>query len=190
MDTPDRMPPISNSEMTVEQREAIADFQQTRDTQEFHGPFVALLRSPELLCKTQRVGEYLRYRSALSPHLSELAILLTARHWHQRYEWGIHAPIAVKAGISDQIIRAVAAGQRPTQMATDQAVLHDFCVELLRNQNVCDTTYEAAVKHFSERGIIDLVGILGYYSLLAMVMNTTRTALPDSMSGTLQPFPR
>ena len=189
MNPTDRMPPLSDAEMTAEQREAIADFKQTRGTLEFHGPFVPLLRSPELLRNAQRVGEYLRYRSALPQHLRELAILVTARHWYQRYEWGIHAPIAAEAGVSGAIIAAVADGRRPAEMASDQATLHDFCVELLRNQSVSDPTYKAAVRHFTEHGVVDLVGILGYYSLLAMVMNTARTALPETMSPSLQPLP-
>ena len=189
MNPTDRMPPISDIEMTAEQRDAVADFQRTRNTLKFHGPFVPLLRSPELLSKTQQVGEYLRYRSALPPHLSEMAILITAQHWRQRYEWGLHAPIAAKVGVSEGIITAVAQGRRPAGMAANQTALHDFCVELLRTQSVSDPTYEATVEHFTERGVVDLVGILGYYSLLAMVMNTTRTALPESMVQALEPFP-
>ena len=185
----DRMPPIPDAEMSAAQTAAVADFKQTRNTTTFEGPFVPLLRSPELLRRTQRMGEHLRYHSALPRHLSEMAILIVARHWCQRFEWGVHAADAAKAGLAPGVIAAIAEGRRPAGMADDETALYDFCQELLRNQCVSDTTYARAVALFEERGVIDLVGILGYYSLLAMVMNTVRTPLPDGMEPTLKRFP-
>ena len=189
MDTQDRMPPIPDAEMTEAQTAAVADFKQTRNTNRFSGPFVPLLRSPELLTRAQRLGEYLRFHSALPPRLSELVILITARHWSQQYEWTIHSAIARKAGLAPGVIDAVAEGRRPIEMADDEAALHDFCLELLRNQGVSDATYARAVDLFEEKGVIDTIGILGYYSLLAMVMNTARTPMREGMESALASFP-
>ena len=189
METQDRMPPIPDTEMTAEQTAAVADFKQTRNTDRVSGPFVPLLRSPELLSRVHRVGEYVRYRSALPPRLSELAILITARHWCQGYEWNIHSVIAAQAGLDAAIIAAIAQGRRPPEMADDEAALYDFCLELLRNQSVSDPTYEQVVALFDQKGVIDLVGIVGYYSLLAMVMNTACTPLREGMEPALRPFP-
>ncbi len=189
MDTQDRMPPIPDTEMTAAQTAAVADFKQTRKTNRFGGPFVPLLRSPELLTRAQRVGDYLRFHSALPPRLSELVILIAARHWSQQYEWTIHSAIAREAGLAAAVIDAVAEGRRPIEMADDEAALHDFCLELLRNQCVSDATYARAVGLFDEKGVIDTVGLLGYYSLLAMVMNTARTPMGEGMESTLARFP-
>ena len=189
MDTQDRMPPIPDSKMTEAQTAAVAEFKRTRHTDRFNGPFVPLLRSPELLRRTQQVGEYLRFHSALPPRLSEMAILVAARHWCQQYEWTIHSAIAREAGLARAVIEAIAEGRRPPGMADDEAALCDFCLELLRNQSVSDPTYEQAVALFGQKGVIDLVGILGYYSLLAMVMNTARTPLSEGMESPLRAFP-
>lgn len=144
-----------------------------------YGPFVPLLRSPELMLHAQRMGEYLRYRSALGPRLSELAILVTARQWDQQVEWAIHAPIAAQVGIPSAVIAAIAARQRSGDMLVDEAVVHDFCRELHETRAVSDRVYADALALFGEQGVVDLVGINGYYAFLAMVMNTARTAVPQ-----------
>ena len=180
MNTVDRMPPIPDAEMTTAQRGAVADFKETRHTTDFSGPFISLLRSPELLRRLQRVGQYLRYESALPPRLSEFAILITARHWRQEYEWGIHSTIASEVGLDTAIIKAIAEGQRPSEMANDEEVLYDFCLELLQDQRTSDATYTRTVDLFEEKGVVDTIAILGYYSLLAMLMNTAGTSPSDS----------
>jgi 4-carboxymuconolactone decarboxylase len=185
----DRMPPIPDTDMTAEQRQAVADYASTRNTNVFEGPFVPLLRSPQLLDRVQRVGEYLRYRNALPRRLSEMAILTAARHWSQQFEWNIHAADAATAGLDAVVIDAIAEGRRPSTLDDDEATVYDFCQELLHNQSVSDTTYDRAVALCGEPGVIDLVGILGYYSLLAMVMNTARTPIRDDMTRRLAPFP-
>ena len=189
MDTQDRMPPIPEADLTEAQAAAVADFKQTRNTRHVRGPFVPLLRSPELLRRAQRVGEYLRFHSALPPRLSEMVILLAARHWCQQYEWAIHSAIAGEAGLAAEVIDAIADARRPVDMADDEAALHDFCLELLHHQGVSDATYARTVAIVDERGVIDTIGILGYYSLLAMVMNTARTPLREGMVPALQPLP-
>ncbi|MES2150802.1 MAG: carboxymuconolactone decarboxylase family protein [Pseudomonadota bacterium] len=147
------------------------------------GPFVPLLRSPELMECAQRMGEYLRYRSAIGTRLSELAILVTARHWNQQVEWAIHAPIATQCGIAAQVIDAIAHHQRPLGMAEDEAAIHDFCLELQRDKRVSDATYGRALALFGEQGVVDLMGITGYYTFLAMVMNAAQTSVEGSDPG-------
>lgn len=153
-----------------------------------YGPFVPLIRSPELMEAAQRMGAYLRYRSAIGTRLSELAILVTARQWDQPVEWAIHAPIAREAGIDAALIEAVAQRRRPDGMREEEAVVYDFCIELHQHKRVSDATYAAALRHFGEQGVVDLMGLNGYYTFLAMVMNAAQTAVPAS-AGRLDQLP-
>lgn len=150
-----------------------------------YGPFVPLIRSPELMAAAQRMGEYLRYRSGIGTRLSELAILVTARQWNQQVEWAIHAPIAQEHGVAPQIVAAIARRERPSFVAADEALVHDFCIELHQTQRVCDATYDAALAQFGPHGVVDLIGINGYYTFLAMVMNAAQTAVPASPAAPL-----
>ena len=173
----DRLGPIAPGAMTRAQRaaaQAIIDGPRGA----LYGPFVPLLRSPELMETAQRMGEYLRYRSAIGVRLSELAILVTARQWNQQVEWAIHAPIAAQAGIPNSVINAIALRQRSADMLVDEAVVHDFCVELHEAKSVSDRVYADALALLGEQGVVDLMGVNGYYTFLAMVMNTARTAVP------------
>jgi 4-carboxymuconolactone decarboxylase len=126
----------------------------------------------------QRMGEYLRYRCPLVGRLSELAILLVAREWTQDYEFGVHAKHGQAAGLSEETIAAVREARRPETLAADEQIVWDFVTELLRTRRVSDATYTKAVGQFGEQGCVDLAGICGYYSLLAMVMNVARAAPP------------
>ena len=174
----ERLGPIAPGAMTPAQRaaaQAIIDGPRGA----LYGPFVPLLRSPELMEHAQRMGEYLRYRSAIGVRLSELAILVTARQWNQQVEWAIHAPIAAQVGIPESVINAIALRQRPADMLVDEAVVHDFCVELHEAKSVSDRVYADALALFGEQGVVDLMGVNGYYSFLAMVMNTARTAMTE-----------
>ena len=128
----------------------------------------------------QRMGEYLRYRNKLDLRLSELAILLTAREWSQQVEWAIHAPIALQQGVQEETVEAVRQGRLPGAMREDEATVYRFCTELHRNRSVCDVTWHEAVGQFGEDGVMDLIGITGYYTFLSMVMNSARTAVPPS----------
>ncbi len=182
----DRMPAQPPESLTPAQREAAAELASGPRGAVF-GPFVPLLRSPGLLSPLQKTGEYLRYRSALPPRLSEFAILVVARRWSQQYEWHIHEPIAERAGVPRGHIRAVAEGRRPDAMAPDEAAVHDFLQELQANRGVSDETYARVLEHFGERGVVDLCGLCGYYTLLAMVMNVARTPLPEGVAPPLAP---
>jgi len=185
----ERMPPIPPERMTDAQKKAAEEFRAARNA-DVGGPFAPLLRSPEVMNRARAMGDYLRFKSVLPPRLSEFAILITARQWTQNYEWDAHSRIAQQAGLSADILKALADGRRPDRMADDEEILYAFCTELQRNQSVSDTTYERAVAKFGEQGVIDMVGISGYYTLLAMVLNTARTPVPAGRAPALAPFPR
>jgi 4-carboxymuconolactone decarboxylase len=184
---PDRLPPIPAAQMTPAQREAVDAFRTARGV-EVTGPFHPLLRSPELMTRTRAMGDYLRYKSSLPPRLSEFVILMTARAWTQQYEWNAHYPIAIKAGLKPEIAGAIAEGRRPAQMAEDESALYDLCQELHRDQSISDATYARAVKTFGEQGVVDALGISGYYTMLAMVLNTARTPAANNGSPVLRPL--
>jgi 4-carboxymuconolactone decarboxylase len=175
----DRLPPIPEALWSDEQRRnALEIINGPRGA--LISPFVPLLRSPELMMHAQRMGEFLRYRSAIGLRLSELAILVTARHWNQPVEWAIHAPIALREGIAAQAIEALHAGQAPVGLKDDEQLVHDFCFELHRTQAISDATWQRAIAEFGERATVDLLGINGYYAFLAMVMNAARTPVPTA----------
>ena len=160
--------------LTPEQQRAVEEFKTLRGVEPF-GPFIDLLPSPELMTRVAALGEYLRYRSALSPRLSEFAILVTAAQWQQQFEWDIHALIALKAGIPQAVMDAIWAGITPAKLDADLRVLYDLCTELHRDRHVNAATHERAVKTLGEQGTIDAIGICGYYALLAMVLNSQQT---------------
>ncbi len=189
MSPSDRMPDIPVDRLTDAQKAAAAAFRTARGVPVF-GPFVPLLRSPELMTNASTMGLHLRYRSVLPLHLSELAILITAREWTQQLEWHIHAPIAVEAGLDPDIVAAIREGRRPDTMGSAEALVHAFSTELHRNKAVSDTTYARVVEAFGEQGAVELAGINGYYTLLAMSMNVARTALPDGAQPPLPPLIR
>ena len=173
----DRLPPLPLTQLDAQQRvaaQAIIDGPRGA----LYGPFVPLIRSPELMETAQRMGEYLRYRSAIGTRLSELAILVTARQWDQQVEWAIHAPLAVQNGIAQTAVDAIAARRIPLALKEDEQAVHDFCIELQQNKRVSDATYARALALFGEHGVVDLMGINGYYTFLAMVMNGAQTAVP------------
>ncbi len=171
------MPPLPDSDLTEAQaaaKAAIIDGPRGR----FEGPFVPLLRSPDLMGRLEKVGEYLRFGSRLSARIREFAILIVAQSFHEQTEWGIHKPIALKAGLRAPIIDAIAEGRRPTDLHPDEQATWDFLHELQNNRKVSDITYNEAKHHFGEDGIIDLTSLCGYYTLLAYVMNVAQTPPP------------
>jgi 4-carboxymuconolactone decarboxylase len=168
-----RLPTIPPDQYTAEQKKAAEDFLAARKVPVF-GPFEPMMHSPQVMSIARTTGDYLRYHSAIGNTFSELVILITAREWSQDYEWFVHQPIAVKAGISKEIADAIADGRRPTAMSADEEIVYDFTVELLRNKRVSDATFSRAEQRFSKKGVVDMVGIAGYYTSLAMQLNTAR----------------
>ena len=185
----DRLPRIPAEKLTDAQEKAAREFLVERK-QEVFGPFVPLSRSPQLMLTAARMGMYLRFGNSLPRAVSEFAILLQSRRWTQQYEWYVHAADAKTAGLSDAIIQAVAAGRRPDNMTDEQEIVYEFSNELNEFHSVTDRTYARAVAKFGEQGMMDLVGVNGYYSFISMVLNTARTPLPPGNAPALTPFPK
>ncbi|MEW6687834.1 MAG: carboxymuconolactone decarboxylase family protein [Pseudomonadota bacterium] len=185
----DRMPPLAVDKMSEAQRIAAAELA-AGPRKGVNGPFIPLIRSPELMDRLQKVGEYLRFQSSLEPRISELVMLVVSREWTQRFEWAVHAPLGRKAGLQDEVIGALAEGRRPSAMRADEEIAYDFCEELLRTKGVSDTTYRRAAGAFGENGVVDIVGVLGYFTTVSMVLNVAHTPPgAESGVGALSPFP-
>lgn len=175
-----RMPALDSASWDAEQRK-LAEEIINGPRGALLPPFEPLLRSPELMSHAQKMGEYLRYRSAIGPRLSELAILITARNWSQEVEWAIHAPIAEKQGIAKEAIERLNHRRDPEFYLEDEKVVYEFCQELHNKKNISDATWHKAVTLFGERGVIDLIGINGYYTFLSMIMNSSHTPAPETV---------
>lgn len=190
MPGPERMPALAPEAMSEAQK-AAAQALIDGPRGAVSGPFIPLLRSPELMNRLQKVGEYLRFDSALAPRISEFVILLVSRQWSQQFEWRMHYPLALQAGVRQETLDALAQGCRPASMAPDEEVAYDFCDELARMRGVSDATYERAVAAFTETGAIDMMGLVGYFTTVSMIMNVARTPpMPDTASRPLPSFAR
>ena len=142
-------------------------------------PFNVLLRSPVLAERMRKVGEYLRFESAIPKRLNEFAILITARTWTAQYEWYAHLRLALKEGLDSLIGEELAKGQRPSKMKPDEEAVYDFCHELHTCHSVSDAHYSAVLKFFGEQGVVDLMMVSGYYVMVAMALNVNRSPLPE-----------
>jgi 4-carboxymuconolactone decarboxylase len=167
----------------------MADYKSIRNADLTGPPWSVLLRVPDLVVPALQLRMHNLQNSALSPKLTELAILLAARHWTNSFEWNAHYSLAVKAGLSASVIAAVSEGRRPERMAEDEEILYDFCTELLQNKSVSDATYSRALAKLGEAGIVEAAGLEGYYTFLAMVMNVARSPSPATATQRLMPFP-
>jgi 4-carboxymuconolactone decarboxylase len=184
----DRMPPIPADKWTDAQKKSAEEIT-SGPRKELVGPFIPLLRSPEYMSRLQKVGEYLRYKTNLGSNISEFIILIIARNWTQQFEWYSHESLALKAGIKPETIKAIAEGRRPASMTPDEETIYDYISELLLHQSVSDPVYARVVNRFGEQGVIDISGLCGYYTLLGMLMNVTRTPLPPGIAPPLSTFP-
>jgi 4-carboxymuconolactone decarboxylase len=181
----DRMPPIPLEEMTdLQKKHAEGIINGPRGA--LYGPFIPLIRSPELMDRAQRMGEYLRYHSAIGNKLSELVILIVSRRWTQQFEWDTHESIALKVGISPETVQAIRGGRKPAQLTGDEQIVYDVTTELDATKDLSDATYKRAVERFGEQGVIDMVGIQGYYTFLAMIMNAAHTTVTDPKTAPLE----
>ena len=184
----DRMPPIPPANYTDAQKKAAADFAAERGFA-VRGPFAPLMRSPEVMLRAASMGDFLRNKTTLAPRLSEMIILITAREWTQQYEWFAHHDIAVKAGLDPAIADAIADGHRPAGMDAEEEAVYDMSTEIQRTKRVSDATYKNAIAKFGEQGVIELLGINGYYTFLAITLNATRAGLPVGVAEPLKRFP-
>jgi len=186
----DRMPPIPPEKMTDAQKKAVQDYKQLRNQDLAGPPWSVMLRVPDLVVPSLQLRLHNLNNSALSPKLTEFAILIAARQWTNNFEWNAHNPLATRAGLSPAVIAAVADGRRPDKMAEDEAALYDFCIELLHNQSVSDPTYARMLERFGEAGIVEAASLEGYYTYLSMIMNTARSPLAAGTKPQLTPFPK
>jgi 4-carboxymuconolactone decarboxylase len=175
MAAPDRLPPIPPSAYTPEQEEAAADFRKRRGVEPF-GPYAPLMRSPKVMIDVEALGRRLRYGSCLSEDLKEMAICQVARSYSQQFEWSGHAMEAEKAGVSKDILAALADGRRPDVMSADEALIYDAVAELLATKRWSDTTLcpHRRPPRRAGRGVRSRT-LVGIYSLLALVLNVART---------------
>ena len=150
------------------------------------GPFNAWMRSPVLGDRLQKVGEYIRFNTSIPLRLNEFAILITARHWTSQYEWYAHLPLALKAGLDPRIADELAMNKRPAGMKEDEAAVYDFCIQLHRDKRVSDTAYKRAVALFGEKGVMDLIGVSGYYTAVSMTLNVAEVPVPAGQKDPLQ----
>lgn len=170
----DRLPLMPREAMSPAQRDA-ADALIAGPRKAVFGPFVPLLRSPELMSRVGKLGEYLRFESTLPERIRELVTCFTARHVSNQFEWLMHAPLARKAGVQPATLEAIAAGRQPRDVPGDEAAALDFTAELLRQHGVSDASYAAALTAFGEQGVVELSTLVGYFAMVSWVMNVART---------------
>ena len=179
----DRFKPLTYEEMTPEQR-MTTDNILGGERGSMHGPYNVMLRSPEMGDLAQKFGAHIRFSSSLSKKLNELAILMTAKAWKSPFVWYAHRNFGIAAGLNAHTIDSLASGQRPA-MDPDETIIFEFCEELLNTRRVSDATFDRAKERFGERGIVDLIGVMGYYQLVSMLLNVDRYPLPEGVQDEL-----
>lgn len=186
----ERLPLPAPDRMTAAQR-ASAEALINSPRKGVKGPFIALMQSPPLLDRVAKFGEYLRFESTIEPRINEFVTAIVARHVGNQFEWAVHRPLAQQAGVAASVLEAVSQGARPAGMKPDEALAHDFAQELLRHNGVCDATYARAVEQWSERGMVELSALIGYFVCISWIMNVARTPAPAvPEGGMLGGFPR
>lgn len=184
----DRFKPLTWDEMTPAQRTMIESVISGPRGGGAEGPFNVQLRSPEMGDLGQRFGASTRFATTVPRRLYELAIILTARHWTAQFEWYAHRRAAIQAGISPAVCDAIAQGKRPTTMPADETVVYNFAHELLESKHVSDATFAAAKDLLGERGVVELVNVMGWYGTVSMLLNIDRYPLPDGVTPELKPL--
>ena len=144
----------------------------------FGGPFQLLIRAPEICGPAAQLGEHLRWGTSLPDRLSELAIIITARFWRAQYEWYAHAPLAEQAGVPADAIEAIRTNGTPRLTADDEALVYRLCNEIFRTQRLSDESFGAATAMLGEQGLVEVIGIIGYYTLIANTLNVFQVGLP------------
>ena len=170
----ERLPLMAQEAMSAAQRDA-ADALIAGPRKAVFGPFIPLLRSPELMSRIGKVGEYLHFDRVLQVRIRELVMCRVARHISNQFEWLMHAPLALRAGVAQSALDAIAVGRQPRGMAADETAALDFTSELLRQHGSSDATYAEAVQTFGEQGVVELTSLVGYFVMVCRVMNVART---------------
>ena len=183
----DRFRPLTASELNPEQK-TLVEHLLSGERGTLSGPFNVLLRSPEMGDLAQNLGTYIRFRTTVPRKLNEFAILITARALNVQYEWAAHHKYALQAGLSPATIDAVAVGKKPPSMQPDEEVVYNFTKELVDTKQVSDATFHAAVDKFGERTVVDLIGVIGYYHFVSMMLNVDRYPMPEGAQPELKPL--
>jgi len=178
-----RFPKLTPEQMTPAQREVAAEIS-AGPRGEVRGPFIALIHNAELARRIQSLGEHLRWKTKLPPKLVELAVLVTARRWTCQHEWLIHSELARKAGLDEQVIAAIRDGHEPPVQG-DDALVYSFCREAHATGRVGDGAFNGVVERFGRDGALDLLALNGYYSMMAMVLNSAGLPLPNNAAPPL-----
>lgn len=184
----DRFKPLTWDDMTPQQKTMVEHLVNGDRRGGVGGPFNVLLRSPEMGDLVQQFGAQMRFHSSLPPKLNEMAIIMVGRYWTAQYEWNAHRRAAAQAGLSEPIIQAIAAGKRPPAMDADESAIYEFGTQLLNTKQVSDAAFRNVKDRFGERGVVDLVGVMGYYQLVSMLLNVDRYPLPPGVEPELKPL--
>ena len=184
----DRFAALTWETMTPEQRK-MAESVLSGPRAALGGPMNILLRSPAMGDLAQQFGASMRFLTSMPAKQRELAIILVARHWTAQFEWQAHARAAEQAGLDAAIIRDIAEGCRPSKLTAEEAVVYNFTTELLTTHQVSDPTYAAAKAQLGERGVVDLIGLMGWYQMVSMLLNVDRYPLPDGAPPPLKALP-
>jgi 4-carboxymuconolactone decarboxylase len=182
-----RFAPLTWAEMTDAQKTMVTHILEGPRSG-LGGPFNVMLRSPEMGDAAQHLGTFSRFNT-MSGKLRELAIIMTARFWTSHFEWYAHKNAALQQGLNPSIVDAIATGEVPTGMDAEETVVYNLVSELLYDRRVSDTTFQAAVAMMGERSVVDVVGIVGYYSMVSLFLNLDEYPLPDGVEIELQPLP-
>jgi 4-carboxymuconolactone decarboxylase len=183
----DRFAPLTWNELSPAQR-TMAEHLLNGERGGLNGPFNVLLRSPEMGDLAQQFGAATRFHSSLPKQLNELAIIITGRYFTSQYEFQAHHRAALQAGLSPAIADSVAQGKRPAGMSKEETAVFDFCWELLTTKQVSDAHFKAAKDAFGERGVVDLIGVMGWYSTVSMALNVDRYPVPEGQKPELAPL--
>lgn len=188
---PQRFAPIPLEKLDAQQKAWAEEISPPpRNAKHTNPPYRAYIRSPELAKRLSSLSDYLRWKTSLPPRLSEMAILITAREWTAQYEWFAHYPLALKGGLGRDVADAIAADKRPANMKPDETALYDLVTELYRTKAVSNGTFQAAAGQFGEAGIIEIIGIIGYYDLVSMALITMQATPPNDSVAPLAPLAR
>jgi 4-carboxymuconolactone decarboxylase len=177
----ERFPTLNADQLSPEQKAYIESLQKpprNNTTALRNPPFKVYMRSPALASKLEAMSDYVRWGTGQPPRLTELAIMITARHWSSQWIWRGHYRAAVKDGLDPSVGADIAAGRRPTKMKEDETILYNYATEMYRDKAISDATFAAAVKAFGEKGLIDLVATMGYYDTVAMTLITAKAVAP------------
>ncbi len=181
-----RLPALAAENFSAEQQALVAAIESgPRGRFSNDGPFAVFLHAPGFGQLAQQLGAHMRFRTSVPPRLSEFAVLVTAQYWRAQYEWAAHAVIAEKQGVKAATIRALKAGRAPKSAPRDEMAIYAFVKELYAKRRVGDANFKRVHKLLGDAGMVELVGILGYYAMVSMTLDVFRMPAP---AGTPAPF--